>query len=127
MRIGIVNDMALAREALRRVIVSAPGLAIAWTARDGAEALDFNSNDPADLILMDLSLPRMDGWEATKRIRLDDRFRSTPVIALTAHAGRDDEQRARAAGCSDYLTKPVERDKLLGVIRKHLSTRRLHA
>ena len=70
---------------------------------------------------------RMDGWETTRRLRLDERFRSTPVIALTAHAGRDDEQRARAAGCSDYLTKPVERDKLLGVIRKHLSTRRLHA
>ncbi|HEX4460673.1 MAG TPA: response regulator, partial [Polyangia bacterium] len=123
-KILYVEDSAQNRDIVRRYLYGEFELV---EAEDGEHGLECARRHLPDLILMDLSLPRMDGWETTKRIRLDERFRSTPVIALTAHAGRDDEQKARAAGCSDYLTKPVERDKLLGVIRKHLSTRRLHA
>ena len=80
-------------------------------------------DNPA-LILMDLSLPRMDGWEATRRIKADESIRSIPVLALTAHASREDQARARAAGCDDYLTKPVDRDQLLEAIRRHLARRK---
>ena len=123
-KILYVEDSAQNRDIVRRYLYGEFELV---EAEDGEHGLECAKRHLPDLILMDLSLPRMDGWETTKRIRQDERFRSTPVIALTAHAGRDDEQKARAAGCTDYLTKPVERDKLLGVIRKHLSTRRLHA
>jgi two-component system response regulator WspF len=106
MRIGIVNDMALAREALRRVIVSAPGLSIAWAARDGAEALEFNSNDPADLILMDLFMPNMDGVEATRRIMIAC---PTPILVVTAtvtgHIGKVYE--AMGHGALDAVDTPT--------------------
>ena len=69
---------------------------------------------------MDLSLPRLDGWEATRRIKANAAVRHIPVIALTAHAGREDQTRAAQAGCSDYLTKPLERDVLLGTLKRHL-------
>ena len=68
---------------------------------------------------MDLSLPRIDGWECTRRLKAGP-LSMIPVIALTAHAGREDQARARAAGCDGYLTKPVERDHLIATIKKHL-------
>jgi CheY-like chemotaxis protein len=69
---------------------------------------------------MDLSLPRIDGWEATRRLKKDAKLLPIPVVALTAHAGREEQERARDAGCCDYLTKPVERDVLIAAIRRHL-------
>jgi two-component system response regulator WspF len=81
MRVGIVNDMALAREALRRVIASTPGLAVAWAARDGVEAIACNRGDTADLILMDLFMPLMDGVEATRQIMATC---PTPILVVTA-------------------------------------------
>jgi CheY-like chemotaxis protein len=96
-------------------------------AEDGEHGLECAKRHAPDVILMDLSLPRLDGWEATRRLRADERFKATPVIAVTAHASREDEEKARAAGCSDYLTKPVERDRLLSTIRRHLAQRRVHA
>jgi two-component system cell cycle response regulator DivK len=74
------------------------------------------SSASPDLILMDLSLPVMDGWEATRRIKANAATQSIPVIALTAHAMAGDEQKAREAGCDDYDTKPVELSRLLGKI-----------
>jgi two-component system cell cycle response regulator DivK len=74
------------------------------------------SSASPDLILMDLSLPVMDGWEATRRIKANAATQSIPVIALTAHAMSGDEQKAREAGCDDYDTKPVELNRLLGKI-----------
>ena len=93
-------------------------------AEDGEYGVERAKRDNPALILMDLSLPRMDGWEATRRIKADDAIKSIPVLALTAHASREDQNRARAAGCDDYLTKPVDRDQLLEAIRRHLVGRK---
>ncbi len=81
-------------------------------ATDGEEAVAMVQINRPALILMDMSLPVMDGWEATRRIKASDR--SIPVIALTAHAMAGDEQQAREAGCDDYDVKPVEFQRLLG-------------
>ena len=106
MRIGIVNDMALAREALRRVVVSAPGLTIAWSARDGAEAVQLNRGDPPDLILMDLFMPTMDGAEATRQIMTSC---PTPILVVTAtvtgHIGKVYE--AMGHGALDAVDTPT--------------------
>jgi CheY-like chemotaxis protein len=77
-------------------------------ASDGQAALQKALEAKPDLILMDLSLPRMDGWEATRRLKADRRLAGIPVIALSAHAMRGDEDRARASGCDDFLTKPID-------------------
>lgn len=83
---------------------------------DGQAGVDMASSANPDLILMDLSLPVMDGWEATRRIKANAATQGIPVIALTAHAMAGDEQKAREAGCDDYDTKPVELNRLLGKI-----------
>ena len=75
-----------------------------------------------DLIVMDLSLPVIDGWEATRRVKSDDATRGVPVIGLTAHAMGGDRERAIEAGCDDYDTKPVELDRLIGKIERLLGT-----
>jgi len=76
-----------------------------------------------DLILMDMSLPVIDGWEATRQIRANDVTRKIPVIALTAHAMAGDREKAMEAGCDDYDTKPVEMERLLGKIAALLATK----
>lgn len=83
------------------------------TAVDGAAGVEMADQDRPDLILMDMSLPIMDGWEATRRITSDPQLQDIPIIALTAHAMQGDEERARACGCSDYLAKPIDEDRLL--------------
>jgi two-component system cell cycle response regulator DivK len=83
---------------------------------DGQAGVDMASSANPDLILMDLSLPVMDGWEATRRIKADAATQGIPVIALTAHAMAGDEQKAGEAGCDDYDTKSVELNRLLGKI-----------
>ena len=83
---------------------------------DGQQALDLAAADKPDLILMDMSLPVLSGWEATRKLKADDATRAIPVIALTAHAMAEDEKRARESGCDDYDTKPVELGRLLGKI-----------
>ncbi len=76
-------------------------------AEDGEQALEMVQVDPPDLILMDLSLPVMDGWEATRRIKALDACKDIPVLALTAHAMSGDRERALDAGCDGYLSKPI--------------------
>ena len=88
---------------------------------DGQDGVAKAGSEQPDLILMDMSLPVLDGWEATRRIKAAGA--ATPVIALTAHAMEGDAQRAKAAGCDDYDTKPVELARLLGKIEKLLPTR----
>ena len=86
-------------------------------ATDGAQGVAMAGSERPDLVLMDLSLPVLDGWEATRRIKSGSETRGIPVIALTAHAMAGDEEKARAAGCDDFDTKPVELQRLLGKIR----------
>jgi len=87
---------------------------------NGEEGISIAEKERPELILMDLSLPVMDGWEATRVLKANTELRSIPVIALTAHAMKGDEEKALAAGCDDYLVKPLDEDELLLKIEKHL-------
>ena len=86
-------------------------------ATDGAQGVAMASSERPDMILMDLSLPVLDGWEATRRIKAASDTKHIPVIALTANAMAGDREKALAAGCDDYDTKPVELPRLLGKIK----------
>jgi CheY-like chemotaxis protein len=86
-------------------------------AKDGAEGVSLAAADPFDLILMDLNLPVMNGWEAARRLKADARTAGIPVIALTAHAMAGDRERALAAGCDEFDTKPIDFDRLVQKIR----------
>ena len=89
-------------------------------AGDGAEALALVRQEAPDLILMDLSLPELDGWEATRRLKADAATRDLPVIALSAHAMADDRDKALHAGCDAFETKPVDFPRLLDTIARLL-------
>jgi len=82
-------------------------------AEDGQQGLEMASREAPDLILMDMSLPVLDGWETTRQLKADEKTRHIPIIALTAHAMSSDRDKAFAAGCDDYGTKPVELPELL--------------
>jgi CheY-like chemotaxis protein len=84
---------------------------------DGAQGVAMATSDRPDLILMDLSLPVLDGWEATRRIKADPTTKNIPVIAITANAMTGDKEKAMAAGCDDFDTKPVDMPRLLGKIK----------
>ncbi len=91
-------------------------------ATDGEQGVAMAASEAPDLIVMDLSLPGLDGWEATRRLKGAPATRPIPVIALSAHAMEGDRARALAAGCDDYDTKPVDFPRLLGKIRTLLAT-----
>lgn len=86
-------------------------------AMDGPEGIVKAASGKYALVLMDMSLPEIDGWEATRRVRATEGGRSVPIIALTAHAMQGDRERALEAGCNDYDTKPVDLERLLGKMR----------
>jgi len=92
------------------------------TAVDGEEGIQRAEHDRPDLILMDLSLPVIDGWEATRRIRASEAVKHIPIIALSAHAMVGDEEKARQSGCDDYISKPLDEDLLFEKLRKFLGT-----
>ena len=86
------------------------------SATDGEQAIALTRSSLPDLILMDMSLPVLDGWEATRRLKADAATKGIPIIALTAHAMESDAARARECGCDDFDTKPVELSRLLAKI-----------
>jgi two-component system cell cycle response regulator DivK len=90
------------------------------TAMDGAAGIELAERECPDLILLDLSLPVIDGWEATRRLKASDDLKHIPVIALTAHAMIGDEEKARACGCDDYLSKPLDEDLLFEKLDRFL-------
>jgi CheY-like chemotaxis protein len=110
-KILLVEDIELNRDLMVQLLEDDYEVV---TAEDGARAIEVARSERPDLILMDMSLPVMDGWEATRRLKADPALKATPVIALTAHAMRGDEEKARAAGCDDYITKPIDEDQLFG-------------
>ena len=117
-RILIVEDVELNRDLLVQLLEDEYEV---LTAADGAAGVELARRERPDLILMDLSLPVVDGWEATRRLKADAATRAIPVIALTAHAMRGDEERARTCGCDDYLTKPIDEDRLFERLARHLA------
>ena len=90
---------------------------------DGEQGVEMATSEKPDLILMDLSLPKMDGWTATKRIKSNNDLKSIPIIALSAHAMEEHKQRAIECGCNDYDTKPVDIERLLSKISAQLGTK----
>jgi CheY-like chemotaxis protein len=111
-RILLVEDNEMNRDMLsRRLIRNGYEVIIAV---DGQQGVDLAVSERPDLILMDMSLPVIDGWEATRRIKSADATRRIPLIALTAHAMAGDREKAMEIGCDDYDTKPVEITRLLG-------------
>jgi two-component system, cell cycle response regulator DivK len=120
-KILIVEDNEENRESLSRRL-QRRGYAIV-TAADGNAGLAMALSEKPDLILMDLNMPDLDGWEATRQIKANDEMRDVAVLALTAHALAGDRERAVAAGCADYHTKPIDFPKLLGQIETLLQNR----
>jgi CheY-like chemotaxis protein len=113
-KILLVEDNEMNRDMLsRRLVRNGYEVSIAI---DGQQGADMAVSERPDLILMDMSLPVIDGWEATRRIKANDATRRIPVIALTAHAMAGDREKAMEVGCEDYDTKPVEMSRLLGKI-----------
>ena len=117
-KILIVEDNEMNRDMLSRRL-SRKGYDIE-IAVDGAEGLVMMRNNTPDLVLMDMGLPVMDGWEATTQAKADPSIASIPIIALTAHAMEEHRQRALNAGCCDYATKPVDFPELLKKIAAQL-------
>jgi two-component system, cell cycle response regulator DivK len=116
MKILLVEDNEDNRDMLsRRLLRRGYEVVIAV---DGADSLTKAVSEQPDVILMDMSLPIMDGWEATQRLKQNPETRHFPIIALTAHAMASDRERALAVGCDDYDTKPIEFPRLLEKIEK---------
>jgi CheY-like chemotaxis protein len=88
--------------------------------QDGQAALDWLETNQPDLILLDLSLPEIDGWEVARQLKASDRTAKIPIIAVTAHAMKGDKETAIAAGCDDYLTKPLDIDLLEASVKQWL-------
>jgi two-component system, cell cycle response regulator DivK len=110
-KVLLVEDNEMNRDMLsRRLFRRGHEVVIA---EDGAAGVDMARSARPDIILMDMSLPVMDGWEATRQIKADPAIQQIPVIALTAHAMAGDEEKAIAAGCNGYETKPVDLNRLL--------------
>jgi two-component system cell cycle response regulator DivK len=118
-RILLVEDNELNRDMLSRRLTR-KGYEVLM-AEDGASGVALALSERPDLILMDISLPVLDGWEATRRIKADPATAAIPVIALTAHAMAGDKQTALSVGCDDYDTKPVELARLLDKMEQLLS------
>ena len=119
MKILLVEDNELNRDMLSRRLERKEFTVIC--AKDGQEAIDSAKSEKPDIILMDLSIPVIDGWSASKILKSDSSTQSMPIIALTAHAMKGDREKALKAGCDDYDTKPIDFERLLDKINKLVS------
>ena len=113
-RVLLVEDNEMNRDMLSRRLTRNGHEVLLAT--DGQEAIEVARAEHPDIVLMDLSLPVIDGWEATRRLRADPATAGLRIIALTSHAMAGDRERALAAGCDDYDTKPIDLPRLLGKI-----------
>jgi CheY-like chemotaxis protein len=120
-KVLLVEDNEMNRDILSRRL-SRRGYVVVF-AMDGQQGVEMARSEKPDIILMDMSLPVMDGWEATRRVKSDNAMRNVPVIGLTAHAMSGDRKKALEAGCDDYDTKPVELDRLIGKMEQLLRER----
>jgi two-component system cell cycle response regulator DivK len=118
-RILVVEDQEDNRRIVRDLLTSTDYEVI--EAEDGAQALAAVAKQRPDLILMDIQLPVMDGYEATRRIKSDPSLSSIPIIAVTSYALSGDEEKARAAGCDDFVPKPYSPRQLLAKVRQYLA------
>jgi CheY-like chemotaxis protein len=116
-KILVVEDVELNRDLLIQLLEDDYEVI---TAADGATGIELAERERPDLILMDLSLPVIDGWEATRRIKANTALRSIPIIALTAHAMSGDAEKARECRCDDYLSKPIDEDLLFAKLTQLL-------
>jgi two-component system, cell cycle response regulator DivK len=119
-KVLLIEDNEMNRDMLSRRLIRR-GFQVVF-AIDGQQGVDLARSERPDIILMDMSLPVIDGWEATRRVKAYVATRGVPVIGLTAHAMSGDRERAIDAGCDDYDTKPVELDRLIGKIERLLGT-----
>ncbi len=116
-KILVVDDAEFNRDLLVQLLEDEYQVSIAV---DGSEGVKKAEQEKPDLILMDLGMPVMDGWEATKRIKANSELKHIPIIAVTSHAMVGDEIQAREAGCDDYTPKPIDEDELLRKIKKFI-------
>ena len=121
-KVLLVEDNEMNRDMLSRRLTRR-GFYVVF-AVDGQQGVELARSEKPDIILMDMSLPVMDGWEATRRVKSDAATRHVPVIGLTAHAMSGDHEKAIRAGCDDYDTKPVELDRLVGKMERLLGNGR---
>ena len=117
-KILIVEDDEKSLDVARILLKNAGYMVI--EAGDGLEALDKASEETPDLILMDMQLPRLDGYEATRRIKSDERLANIPVIALTSYAMKGDREKTFEAGCTGYIEKPIEPATFVETVEKYL-------
>jgi CheY-like chemotaxis protein len=113
----LVAEDTLTNQVLIELLLKRLGLEVTIAA-DGKQAVDKALSGDFDLILMDIQMPNMNGHEATRALR--EKGLATPIVALTAHAMKGDDEKCIESGCDDYLSKPIDRPKLLAVISKHL-------
>lgn len=118
-RILIVEDEEIVRSLLADILELMLGQEVA-TASDGIEAIRLAHEYRPDLIVMDLNLPKLDGWEATRSLKGTEAFRNTPILALTAHTMVGDRELALDAGCDDYFPKPIDVDKFVLFLAPYL-------
>ena len=116
LRVLIADDHPLFRKGMRALLTATPEIEVVGEAATGQEAIELAASLQPEVILMDLQMPRLGGVEATKILR--ERGYSRPIVALTAHALKEDRVRCLSVGCTDYLTKPIERAHLVRVLEK---------
>lgn len=118
-KILIIEDVELNLDLLVQLLEDQYQL---FSAADGQTGIDLAWSERPDLILMDMSLPVVDGWTATRQIKADPALAHIPIVGLSAHALSSERERAMAAGCDEYLTKPVDEELLFAAIRRSLGS-----